>query len=398
MTISRPAAALILLSLAGAGIAAAPQVVGINAAVLNDVRIRSAGTPQPRPAVVRQRVALADQIQTGQRSQLQVLLLDKSVFTVGANAQLMIDRFVYDPASGKSFAASVAKGAFRFMSGRSDRGGNASVNTPVATIGIRGTIFDGVVGPDAIAIASGERGIDRSIRGDPTTASLIILRGPGKRTQGKALAGAITVTAAGQTVSLDQPLLAAYVPARGVAPIGPFTISLSGLARVQALIFPSLAEQLANRPPIADAPAYQPPISSRPRPRGYALPVPMEGDSGPAPVPSFGDVPIFRPTARPEPAPQRAQSAPVTPPSQAPQSAPAAPPSQVPQSAPATPSSQPSAPPAPAPAPAAAPSQPSLQSAPAQPSAQPAPATPPSQSVAPQQTPLTHLPANQNLK
>jgi hypothetical protein len=392
MTISRPVTALILLSLAGAGIAAAPQVVGINAAVLNDVRIRSAGTPQPRPAVVRQRVALADQIQTGQRSQLQVLLLDKSVFTVGANAQLAIDRFVYDPASGKSFAASVAKGAFRFMSGRPDRGGGSSVSTPVATIGIRGTIFDGVVGPDAIAIASGERGIDRSIRGDPATASLIILRGPGKRTQGKALAGAITVTAAGQTVSLDQPLLAAYVPARGVAPIGPFTISLSGLARVQALIFPSLAEQLANRPPIADTPVYQPPVSSRPRPRGYALPVPMEGDSGPAPVPSFGDVPIFRPSARPEPAPQRAQSAP--PPSQAPQSAPVTPPSQTPQSAPATPSSQPSAPPASAPAPAPAPA-PSLQSAPAQ---QPAPATPPSQSVAPPQTPLSHVPANQNLK
>jgi hypothetical protein len=381
MTISRPVTALILLSLAGAGIAAAPQVVGINAAVLNDVRIRSAGTPQPRPAVVRQRVALADQIQTGQRSQLQVLLLDKSVFTVGANAQLMIDRFVYDPGRGKSFAASVAKGAFRFMSGRSDRGGSASVSTPVATIGIRGTIFDGVVGPDAIAIASGERGIDRSIRGDPATASLIILRGPGKRTQGKALAGAITVTAAGQTVSLDQPLLAAYVPARGVAPIGPFTISLSGLARVQALIFPSLAEQLANRPPIADTPVYQPPVSSRQRPRGYVLPVPMEGDSGPAPVPSFGDVPIFRPSARPEPAPQRAQSAP--------------PPSQTPQSAPATPSSQPSAPPASASAPAPAPS---LQSAPAQPNAQPAPATPPSQSVAPQQTPLSHVPANQSLK
>jgi hypothetical protein len=393
MTISRPVTALILLSLAGAGIAAAPQVVGINAAVLNDVRVRSAGTPQPRPAVVRQRVALADQIQTGQRSQLQVLLLDKSVFTVGANAQLMIDRFVYDPASGKSFAASVAKGAFRFMSGRPDRGGGSSVSTPVATIGIRGTIFDGVVGPDAIAIASGERGIDRSIRGDPATASLIILRGPGKRTQGKALAGAITVTAAGQTVSLDQPLLAAYVPARGVAPIGPFTISLSGLARVQALIFPSLAEQLANRPPIADTPAYQPPVSSRPRPRGYVLPVPMEGDSGPAPVPSFGDVPIFRPSARPEPAPQRAQSAP--PPSQAPQSAPVTPPSQTPQSAPATPSSQSSAPPASAPAPAPAPS---LQSAPAQPSAQPAPAAPPSQSVAPPQTPLSHVPANQNLK
>lgn len=354
MIAHRPFAAIMLVSLAGAGLAAAtPRVVGINAVVLNDVRIRSAGTP-PRPAVLRQRVALADQVQTGQRSQLQVLLLDKSVFTVGANALLTIDRYVYDPNSGRSFAASVAKGAFRFMSGRPDRGGDSSVSTPVATIGIRGTIFDGVVGADAIAIASGESAIDRSIRGDPATASLIILRGPGRRTQGNAVPGAITVTAAGQTVSLDQPLLAAYVPARGMAPIGPFTISLSGLARVQALIFPSLAEHLASRPPITDTPAYQPPPSDRTRPRGWALPVPMDQDAGPAPVPGFGDVPVFRPSARPQPAPQRPQSA--APPSQA-----------TPQSASSTPPSQSSAPSASA----AAPTSSSVQSAPATPLSQP---------------------------
>lgn len=307
------ALALFLLALASTGAsvgeaAAKPQIVGINAAVLNDVRIRSAGTPQPRPAVVRQQVALADQVQTGQRSQLQVLLLDKSVFTVGANAQLVIDRFVYDPSGGRSFAASVAKGAFRFMSGRPDRGGNGSVSTPVATIGIRGTIFDGVVGPDAVAIASGESAIDRSIRADPATASLIILRGPGQRTRGKAIPGAITVTAAGQTVSLDQPLLAAYVPARGAAPIGPFKISLSGLARVQALIFPSLAEHLASLPETGPEPSYQP--ATRPRSR---LPIwggPGMTDEPPSFEPGMPGWQAL-PTPRPEPRPRPQTDAPA---------------------------------------------------------------------------------------
>ena len=91
-------------------------------------------------AALRERVALADQVQTGQRSQLQVLLLDRAVFTVGANARLTIDRYVYDPATGRAFSATVAKGAFRFMSGRRGDGSNSSIRTPVATIGIRGGV------------------------------------------------------------------------------------------------------------------------------------------------------------------------------------------------------------------------------------------------------------------
>ena len=190
LTVLLAATALAGAGLAGSGIAAgAPQVVGINAAVLNNVRIRSAGAPQAHIAVVRQRVALADEVQTGGRSQLQVLLLDKSVFTVGANARLTIDRFVYDPNRGaRSMAASVTKGAFRFLSGRPDRAGTTSIRTPIATIGVRGTIVEGVVGEQAALIAAGEA-LGRPVRSDPETASLIILRGPGKRTQGQCAAG-----------------------------------------------------------------------------------------------------------------------------------------------------------------------------------------------------------------
>lgn len=286
----------IAVSLAGTAIAAGqPQIVGINAAVLNNVRIRSAGAPQAHAALVRQRVALNDEVQTGGRSQLQVLLLDKTTFTVGANARLTIDRFVYDPnRSARSLAASVTKGAFRFISGRPDTAGSTSVRTPIASIGIRGTIFEGVVGEEAARIAAGEPGVGPRVRSDPATASLIILRGPGRGTQGRVRPGVIDVTAAGRTVTIDRPMLAVYVPAAGRAPIGPFVISPAGLQQVQALIFPGVAQAMAFEPNSRTGTGFVPTDSGRRPPRypGYRAPGGNPDDyQGPGGYPGQGGFP-----------------------------------------------------------------------------------------------------------
>lgn len=234
------------LSLGGVAIGAGSgNTVGINAVVYNNVRLKSAGAPQAHVAVVRERVGLGDEVQTGGRSSLQVLLLDKTTFTVGAGARVTIDRFVYDPNRGtRSMAASVAKGAFRFMSGKPDRAGTTSISTPIASIGVRGTIVEGVVGPAAAEIASGESAVGPRVRIDPATASLILLRGPGPHSQGRLSPGGIDVTAGGRTVSVDQPMRALFVPAPGAAPIGPFIISPRGYAGLRAVLFPLLAQRL----------------------------------------------------------------------------------------------------------------------------------------------------------
>jgi hypothetical protein len=234
------------LSLSGVAIGAGDSnVVGINAVVYNNVRLKSASAPQAHVAVLRERVGLGDEVQTGGRSQLQVLLLDKTVFTVGAGARVTIDRFVFDPRRGtRSMAASVVKGAFRFMSGRPDRAGTTSVRTPIASIGIRGTIVEGVVGAAAAEIAAGEDAVGPRVRSDPNTASLILLRGPGQRTQGRLSPGALDITAGGRTVSVTQPMRAVFVPAAGMAPIGPFVISARGYGQMRALLFPLLAQRL----------------------------------------------------------------------------------------------------------------------------------------------------------
>jgi FecR-like protein len=233
----RAAAAVAAASMAASPVIA--QAVGVNAAIRNKVEIRSAATKKTRAAVLRERVILNDQVSTGAASQLQILLLDRTTFTVGANARVAVDRFVYDPtAKSRSTGVSVTRGAFRFMSGRNlgRPSGPVSVRTPVATIGVRGTIFEGVVGEDAIRIASREDAVGKKVKAKKDEASLIVLRGPGPRTQGDTRPGAIDVTVGDRTATLDGPGLALYAPRVGAPPIGPFRISPAGLQALQSLL------------------------------------------------------------------------------------------------------------------------------------------------------------------
>jgi hypothetical protein len=268
----------VLAAAAATSLVAAPmpatgqaRPVGVNAAVRNQVQIRDAGTSRVHPALLRARVMLNDEVRTGRASQLQILLLDRSTFTVGANARVAVDRFAFDPAANtRATGISVARGAFRFMSGRAlgSPTGRASVRTPVASIGIRGTIFEGVVGPDAAAIAAREPALAAlHLVVDPKVATLVILRGPGPGTQGDAHLGAIDVTAGESTVTLDRPGEAVFVPHSGAAPIR-FTIDAPVLFAMQQLLrtvppgdAAGAAEALAaaerddGLPPSASAPA-----------------------------------------------------------------------------------------------------------------------------------------------
>ena len=214
----------------------AANTVGINAAIRNKVVMRAATDPAPRAAVLKARVSLGDQVQTANASMLQRLLLDRSNFTVGSNARVTIDRFVYDPQrSASAVGASVAKGAFRFISGKSVKNmpGKTAITTPVASIGVRGTMFEGAVGPDAVKIAGLEPGAAGG-RVDPATATLIVLRGPAATPTEPG--GAIDVTADGETIPLDKPGMALFIPGPNQKAIGPFSLSDNGLLALHDLL------------------------------------------------------------------------------------------------------------------------------------------------------------------
>jgi FecR protein len=85
------------------------------------------------------RVLHNERIRTSASGTVQLLFIDKTTLSVGPSSTLVIDKFVYDPATGTGqMVTTLTRGALRFVGGQLSHEGAATVNTPVATIGIRG--------------------------------------------------------------------------------------------------------------------------------------------------------------------------------------------------------------------------------------------------------------------
>ncbi|MDB2412845.1 FecR family protein [Litoricolaceae bacterium] len=98
-----------------------------------------------------QPIFLNDTIVTDKGARLQILLRDQSTFSVGENARITIDEFVYQPKDKTgSVAASIGKGAFRFVSGKiaKKNPNNMKVRAGDVVVAVRGTEVIGNVQPD----------------------------------------------------------------------------------------------------------------------------------------------------------------------------------------------------------------------------------------------------------
>ena len=126
----------------------AQQDAGVTAAVNPD----ATGTPpaeMPKVLEVGGNVVQNEHITTGDEGQVQLLFRDGSTMTMGPGADLIIDKFVYDPeVKTATLAMTAASGAFRFVGGRASKDEPVILNTPTATIGIRGGIFIGAIERD----------------------------------------------------------------------------------------------------------------------------------------------------------------------------------------------------------------------------------------------------------
>jgi len=81
-----------------------------------------------------------DTIETGPDGKLGVAFADGSSFSVSPNARMEVNEFVYDPhGHSNSSLMSLTKGTFAFIAGEVAHGGSMKVDTPVGTMGIRGT-------------------------------------------------------------------------------------------------------------------------------------------------------------------------------------------------------------------------------------------------------------------
>lgn len=146
-----------------------------------------------------------DVVQTG-NGVVGINFEDNTKVRVTENSKLVIDDFVYDPnkkGAGK-LALKVAMGTVRYASGNiaHENNKNVAVNTPTATVAVRGTAFTMTV--------------------DEVGQSLIILL-PNK----DGSVGAIEVSTAMGTVFLNQAFQATFTTSSEVRPAKPTVLSLN---------------------------------------------------------------------------------------------------------------------------------------------------------------------------
>src|SRR6266581_4435927 len=100
------------------------------------------------------RVMHKERIHTSPTGSVQLLFVDKSSLNIAPNTNLLIDEFVYDPASGSGhMLTKLTQGTLQYIGGKLSHQGAVTIATPAATIGIRGgttTVDHGAHGTQAI--------------------------------------------------------------------------------------------------------------------------------------------------------------------------------------------------------------------------------------------------------
>ena len=210
----------------------AAQPIGVTAALRGDV-VRLASL-QNDAAIGQmssgQQVFLGDDIKVGGNGRLQVMLLDETIFTLGANSVMRIDEFVYDPAapSNNTLTTSITQGAFRFVSGQvARRGADAmTVKLPSATIGVRGTSVAGEV--------------------NETGAAQVILLGPAVDNNLGLPAGAINVANAAGGVDITRPGFVTEISAASIAPEPPQQATMQQIRQLEQALSEDAVSELAE--------------------------------------------------------------------------------------------------------------------------------------------------------
>ncbi len=236
------------------------EQAGVSAAVRGEVVV-TRETEVGRQVESGEPIYLNDSIRSGAESGMQILLLDETVFTLGAHSEIVIDDFVYDPSSREgSLDAQIVKGAFRFVSGKvaRSRPDAMRVRLPNGTIGIRGTIVAGRV--------------------DPVSGSeMVVLLGPGRNNNTADEPGRLAVRSAGVEVNLERPNFATEIAAAGQPPSTPFLITPGQLESLMGDLAAGAGRtQQARRSPGGDDGAGSEPAA--PEADGDA----SDGSAGPA--------------------------------------------------------------------------------------------------------------------
>ena len=128
----------VLLSTTAATVPADAQSYGKVGAVNQE----ATGTPPggaTRKLTVGTGIVVKERVRTSAAGSTQIQFPDQSAINLGANCDLVIDQFVYDPqAKSGTMVATATRGVLRYIGGQISHNSGATIRTPSATLGIRG--------------------------------------------------------------------------------------------------------------------------------------------------------------------------------------------------------------------------------------------------------------------
>src|SRR5262249_8914954 len=135
-----PLAAIVLAASAMRSGPAAAQQVGTAICVNQSTESTPAGV-STIALTVGSRILHNQRIHTSPTGSVQLLFLDKSTLNIAPNTSIVIDEFVYDPASGSGhMLTKLTQGTLQYIGGKLSHQGAVTITTPAAAIGIRGGI------------------------------------------------------------------------------------------------------------------------------------------------------------------------------------------------------------------------------------------------------------------
>lgn len=247
----RMASALCLATLASAGTISSAQATGIG--TITDVVNQAFHTPPGGAEILAKAedTLVADEVlRTEAESSLSVLFVDGSELSVEAGSELVLSDYVFDTQSAESSGTiELKQGLFHFDSNNTADSGIA-LQTPIATIGIRGTEFLVTVAADATIVDIVEGEVEVTPRGN----------GVGARCVGGQ--SALVAATGGDAICGDY---GSFSTAAGV-PASPPTTVAEGEGRGSSRANKPAARDRPNKGPDNDPPDNDPPDHDPPGP------------------------------------------------------------------------------------------------------------------------------------
>ena len=132
----------VLLPLTGLVLDPAHAQTRVGVAVLVQNQVARVAGSLTMPISVGDGLMRDETVRTGTESAAKLVMADSTNLSIGPNASITLDRTVFnDEHSYREIAIKLATGAFRFVTGHSEKAAY-TIKTPIASIGVRGTVLD----------------------------------------------------------------------------------------------------------------------------------------------------------------------------------------------------------------------------------------------------------------